>query len=604
MARLTLLLLILFAPAAFAAQLEIPLRVPLDAVREALSAGLAASPERPKEMFREGPCRYLNVEQPKLESAGAQLRFTGPGNGALGVELAGKCQSAAAWHGTVQFTLAPRIDAAGKLRMRIVDSRLTHASRGVNMLWDLGRRQIHARLERVTYDLGASRDALAGLLRSAAPPGQAAQMEQALRELRVLEPRIEGAHVVVPIALELPDAWLAAPVPAAAAAAPLTEAEMDALDVALQPWDAFLVTIVRQAALDGPDSALRQRLFTLLLDSRYQLVSIVSGEAQASGDPLRALFIETWSELRTILADAQRAGTLPPSLLRYALFIDAGDALASLENAAPGLALSADGLRQLARSLKPGDADPLAYRWDVDSELRGLFDVTDVPDTEPPAPPPPAKSWLDFFIGRAFAAQALDRWIPTRDELADYEARVGDVLQKTAAAELERDRFAAPYDRTYRSLVPTTALIESCWRQYVLRGGKVTYLRSQSHSVGIMQINQKVWRGFYDVERLRWDTAYNIRAGAQILARYVKDYAIPYAEKTGDPNHIARAAYAVYNAGPRAVGRFNKPKLHPREARVDEKLWTLYQGIAAGSPVDLASCGVKGRPVASAQPSR
>jgi hypothetical protein len=29
------------------------------------------------------------------------------------------------------------------------------------------------------------------------------------------------------------------------------------------------------------------------------------------------------------------------------------------------------------------------------------------------------------------------------------------------------------------------------------------------------------------------------------------------------------------------------------EARVDEKLWTLYQGIAAGGQVDLASCGVK-----------
>ena len=122
----------------------------------------------------------------------------------------------------------------------------------------------------------------------------------------------------------------------------------------------------------------------------------------------------------------------------------------------------------------------------------------------------------------------------------------------------------------------------------------MTYLRSASHSVGIMQINQKVWRGFYDVERLRWDTAYNIRAGAQILARYVKDYAIPYAEKSGDPKSIPRAAYAVYNGGPRAVGRFAKAKPHPREARVDDKLWSLYEGIAAGSQVDLASCGVKG----------
>jgi hypothetical protein len=108
-----------------------------------------------------------------------------------------------------------------------------------------------------------------------------------------------------------------------------------------------------------------------------------------------------------------------------------------------------------------------------------------------------------------------------------------------------------------------------------------------------MQVNQKVWRGFYDVKRLRWDTAYNIGAGAQILARYVKDYAIPYAEKTGKPDSVPRAAYAVYNGGPRAVGRFAKPKPHPREARVDGRLWTLYQGIAGGAEVDLGSCGVR-----------
>ena len=571
MPRLLLIFLLLAAQPVLGARLEIPLRVPLDTVREALKTALGPT------LYREGPCRYLDLGEPRLEATPEALRLSGPGKGSLGVEIGGTCRRAVAWRGAVDFTLVPRIDEAGKLRVKILESGLSHASTGINMLWDMGKRQVHARLERVSYDLGASREALRGLLRSAVPPGQAAMMDGVLRDMQVLAPRIEGNEIVVPVALELPDAWIATP--AAASAAPLTEAEMDALDEALQPWDAFLVYIVRQAAADGQDSELRRRLFTLLLDSRYQLVSIISGEAKADGDPLRALFLETWSELRTILGDAQRAGTLPPSLLRYALFVDAGDALVALENATPGLALSADGLRQLARSLKPGDTvDPLAYQWEVDTELRGLFNVTEPPEIDSP-PPAPTKSWLDFFIGRAFAEQALDRWVPTRDELDDYSQRIGGLLQK--------------YDTSYRKLVPTTALIESCWRQYVVRGGKVTYLRSASHSVGIMQVNQKVWRGFYDVERLRWDTAYNVRAGAQILARYVKDYAIPYAEKAGDPNVIPRAAYAVYNAGPRAVGRFAKAHPHPREQRVDEKLWTLYQGIAAGGQVDLGSCGVK-----------
>jgi hypothetical protein len=74
--------------------------------------------------------------------------------------------------------------------------------------------------------------------------------------------------------------------------------------------------------------------------------------------------------------------------------------------------------------------------------------------------------------------------------------------------------------------------------------------------------------------------------------RYMKDYAIPYAKRSGDLNHVPRAAYAVYNAGPRAVGRFDKPRPHPREKRVDERLWTLYQGIASGGRADLRTCGV------------
>jgi hypothetical protein len=581
---LMLCALLAHACAAAAGQLELPLRVSLDTLREAFNAQLTG--------YKDGPCRRLSLKPAALESREGHLHLAIPGNGVLGVEFAGKCQTAGTWQGILHFTLMPRIDDAGRVRVTIVDSR---ASGMAPALWDAGKRHLHPRLERFSYDLGASREALAGLLRGAAPPVHTAAMELALQQVQVLAPRVEAQHVLVPVAIDVPDAWLtaAAPSAAAGASAPLTETELEALEKALEPWDAFLVTIVRQIATDAGDDALRRQLFTLLLDSRYRLSAMLAGdEPVAQGDPLRALFLDTWSELRTILLEAQRAGTLPPSILRYALFIDAADALAAVEKAVPGLPLSAEGLRQLARSLKPGEGDPLAYDWSVDRDLGRLFDVEEI-QAEPatPAPPQPT-SWLDFFISRAHADNPLDQWVPTRQELASFEARIGDLLQKTAASELQRGAVSAPYDRVYRHLVPTTALIESCWRQYAVRNGKVTYLRSQSSSVGIMQINQRVWRGFYDIERVRWDTAYNARAGAQILMRYLKDYAIPYAKKTGKPEDVARAAYAVYNAGPRAVGRFDKQPPHPREARVDEKLLTLYRGIAGGADVDLANCGV------------
>jgi hypothetical protein len=588
---LTLCWLVLSASGAAAGRLEIPLRIPLDPVRQAISTQLAASSARPNVIYREGPCRYLNLETPQLDAFDGQLRFVSPGAAALGVELFGNCQNGAVWRGTMQLTLVPWLDAAGRLRLRIVDSRLTNAAGArapaAGFIWDLSKRYLHPRLERFSYDIGASRALLQEIMRSAAPPAHSAELEVALTQLQVLEPRVETSHIVVPIAIDLPDAWLTAPPPAAAPSAPLTEAELEALDQALQPWDAFLAYSIKQIALDNEDSVLRKRLFTLLLESRYQLSAILSGDATTAGDPVRTLFLDAWSELRSILADA-----------RYALFLDAGDALMALDRAAPGLGmtLSVDGLRQLARSLRPGATDdPLTYDWAVDPQLGRLFDVEDIPK---PEPSPPGRSWLDLFITSAHAAAAttekpaLDRWVPTRTELAAYETRVGDLLRKTSALELRRANLAAPYDQIYHHLMPATALIESCWRQYELRAGKVSYLRSAAGSVGIMQINQRVWRGFYDVERLRWDTAYNTRAGAQILMRYIKDYAIPYAERTGDLNHVPRAAYAVYNAGPRAVGRFNKVPRHPREERVDERLWTLYEGIASGGRADLRSCGV------------
>src|SRR5687768_14918441 len=377
---------------ALAARLEIPLRVSLDTLQQALGAQLTG--------YREGPCRYLKLKAPRLQAEEGRLRLTVPGTGALGVEVAGVCQTAAAWRGSLHFTLTPRIDE-GRVRVTIVESR---ASGMAPALWDAGKRHLHPRLERFSYDLGASRDALAALLRGAAPPVHAAAMELALQQVQVLTPSVEAQHVLVPIAIDVPDAWLtvAAPSAAAGASAPLTEAELEALEKALEPWDAFLVTIVRQIATDGEDDALRRRLFTLLLDSRYRLSDMLAGDEPVDqGDPLRALFLDTWSELRTILLEAQRAGTLPPSLLRYALFIDAADALAVLERAAPGLPLSAEGLRQLARSLKPGEGDPLAYDWSVDRDLRRLFDVEEIQAEPAPAPPQPT-SWLDFFISRAY----------------------------------------------------------------------------------------------------------------------------------------------------------------------------------------------------------
>jgi hypothetical protein len=597
--------LTLFALSAQAGSLEIPLHVPLEPIRDALRTQLAAAADKPEVIYQEGPCRYLHYDAPRLEAHDGQLHFVGPGAAALGAELYDTCYNAAAWSGSMEFTLAPQLDSAGRLRLRIVNSRLTDAggkeTATLGFIWGMTKSYLNPRLEQFSYDIGASRETLLAVLRSAAPPAHSAELEQALAHLHVLEPRVTAQEIVIPISIDIPAAWQTAPQPATAAVAPLTDAELAALEQTLQPWDAFLVYSIKQVALDSPDGALHMRLFSLLLESRYRLVDILSGEQRSSGDPLREQFIATWNDLRAILTEAQQAGLLDASVLRYAAFINAGDALTALDHAAPGLGMqiSTDGLRRLARSLRPEAADdPLAYDWNVDPQLHNLFDFETLPEPEPVPTPAamPEQSWLELFIPAAHADSnppPLDRWVPKRDELAAYQIRIAELLQKSAGEELQHAGLGSPYDTIFRNMIPATAMIESCWHQYVVKHGKISYLRSQAGSVGLMQINQHVWRGFYNVDRLKWDTAYNARAGAQILMRYMKDYAIDYADRSDNLDHVPRATYAVYNAGPRAVGRFNKPHPPARQQRVDQRLWTLYQGIASGGQVDIGSCSVK-----------
>ena len=68
----------LWASLAHAAQLEIPLRLPLEAIREALASQLAAASNKGF-LYREGRCRYLTLGAPSVASADGQLRVSAPG---------------------------------------------------------------------------------------------------------------------------------------------------------------------------------------------------------------------------------------------------------------------------------------------------------------------------------------------------------------------------------------------------------------------------------------------------------------------------------------------------------------------------------------------
>ena len=101
------------------------------------------------------------------------------------------------------------------------------------------------------------------------------------------------------------------------------------------------------------------------------------------------------------------------------------------------------------------------------------------------------------------------------------------LLADTANEALARKDLDPRYHDLYRTTVLATAWQESCWRQFIMKGNKLAVITSPNGtSVGIMQINQKVWRGIYDPAGLSGDIVYNARAGSEILLHYLCDYAL------------------------------------------------------------------------------
>jgi hypothetical protein len=210
---------------------------------------------------------------------------------------------------------------------------------------------------------------------------------------------------------------------------------------------------------------------------------------------------------------------------------------------------------------------------------------------------------LDFLVGVASAAespapavhdlsQRLDHWIPTSAEVGEYEKIIGKLLATSARQKIKKSGLAPRYATIYQHLIPATAMIESCWKQYTKKDNTIVTLRSPAGGIGIMQINQHVWRGFYDIERLEKDVIYNIQAGNEIMMRYFQQHAIKIAEENNNTELAARAAYATYNGGPRASRRFLKEDVSSRQKRVDDHLWRLYQRAAAGGKGHLATCSI------------
>ena len=584
--------------------------------------------------FDDGPCRRLRVGDSRLAPHDGELHLINSVEVELGVSLLGRCIEPISWRGTVDVLLEPYIDTASQLRFRLGESTLRDADGAPaplsQFVWNLSQPFISGRVEAFGFDLSVPREQVTDLLSSVVEPDGLAELQAVLAGLRLGPAHADTHGLLVGAQLTLPEGLanrLIPPWPGGGDAG-LDQQQLERLD-------AFMVNAVKLLASEVTDPVLRGRLTALLLDSRYRLVEILNASQPLEQDPVRTLFLEDWERLRAILLDEETGAGGHSRLLRYAAFLNAGNALLALDAALPhlGMWISADGLRAVLRALTPAAPEHvLEYGYGVDPTLRELFglppeppplpddvDVEDPEDLDGQSPETdsgdeesddnaadhlPALAWLvDFVIPNAQSATAapdrvselqrlIGRRIVRRDELPGYVTLVAELLEVIGRSELAARTLTQAAATVYLDLLPATALIESCWRQYKREDNKLTYLESSAGAVGMMQINQRVWRGLYDIERLKWEVSYNARAGAQILLRYLEGPGLDVVKRTGNQEHLARATYAAYNGGPGSAGRFLRKDGAMKPGPVDRKLWSHYQGFAGGGVADLQRCVV------------
>ena len=107
-----------------------------------------------------------------------------------------------------------------------------------------------------------------------------------------------------------------------------------------------------------------------------------------------------------------------------------------------------------------------------------------------------------------------------------------------------------------------------------------------------MQINERVWRGIYRVESLRWNITYNVKAGMEILHLYLRNFTLKEIKPANpaDLDTIARVTYAIYNGGPGELKRYFKRSNANRFYKSDRLFREKYTAAKEAKFDQLALC--------------
>jgi len=585
----------------------VPLSFDYPLLQQLLVRQLFIGPGQSRELLNDPTgCSEITVSEPQMVPRDSQFEVIAGLRARIGLGAPGACATMLNWQG--------RIGVTGKPEVRSGGSALGFAPDRIWLLDAAGQPIVNDRLQqmadasartlfsRFVVDLAPQLQSVGALLPEVLPRHSRRQIESLLDSLRVsgLDVTDDTLNADIRFTVEP----LSGPLPPERG---LDDEELARWEERWQLMDSLLVLAVKHYAGETQLQALRDALLDVLIESRYRLRDALVETPDTGEDMVRGWFLQSWQSLAPVI---RRIGLEQPGQQHMLFFsvIAATDALSALDQLGPtmGLDISADGLRRLARMINGEAGDQLLdYSGAVDLDLRRLLDESIR------ATPPPSAWRVNFSLFPRAVAADLDRlnsWAPQRNDLAEYLPQVALLLQDSATKAVASRELDAGYEELFRRLVLTTAWQESCWRHYVISDDrKLVPLRSGTGDVGLMQVNERVWRGFYNQQQLRWDIAYNSAAGVEVLLDYLVKYAIRKGEhrQPGGLDNLARSAYSAYNGGPSQVARYRSDTASAYGKKVDAAFWEKYQQVAAGNELGVSRClggDLSGSAVAAGEP--
>ncbi|EMR11996.1 lytic murein transglycosylase [Methylophaga lonarensis MPL] len=610
MKRFGWLLFFLYSSNALSAgEVEIPLLAETTHLQAAIGRVLDFD-ETGQSTISSDPCNRIELSDMMLVTEDDKLSVGMALTATTGANVLGACRGPRPWQGHLALKLTPRVTASGLAIEFVPDSiELSRPNGGSDLLLKpvqlIADALLLPRMNRVQIDLAGPLNSLDELIEQLLGPASTQEGEQSLvQRTHIARLQTEEAGI---------RAWLAFQVRAFDLADQVPEPTLDASEMAQwqtleDEFDGFLTTIISMLARSTDSPVLRLELLAALLDARYAIAEALTLD-DPSADPVRELFLTSWDRLRPLMGELE--GLEIPGLevdFRLAAFMAGGDALRALDALGPeyGLEITRDGLRRLARLLLaeavPPSFTPLPL--EVDPEFRELFGFDDKQVsvfTTAEFSRQIAEgfrrtgSWLLPF---AYAdeippAEALRGVVPRLAILDEYLDLVARLLEQQASAWLtENDRLPDRLAERLDPLVRATAWKESCWRQLAGSPSDPQVLRSPIGAVGMMQINGRVWRNVYDLDRLSDEVDYNVNAGIEILTHYLIDYAIRRGEheQPGGDDNLIKATYAAYNGGPSQLARYRREDTPARLRAIDNEFWRHYTTIKAEEWPDISSC--------------